>query len=60
MSNDISTMFTKEWNKKNGRRGWVGWKAKREKNITPDRYGEYVLNHRRGRKKNGRKYIHKF
>lgn len=51
MSNDISTMFTKEWNKKNGRRGWVGWQASKENNIEPKRYGEYVLNHRRGRRK---------
>lgn len=48
-------MFTKEQNRISGHKGWVGWKAKREKNISPDRYGEYVLNHRRGGKKNGRK-----
>lgn len=55
MSNDISTMFTKEQNRISGRKGWVRWKAMVEKNITPDQYGEYILNHRRGKgKRNGR------
>lgn len=54
MSNDISTMFTKEQNRISGRNGWVKWN-KIEKNITPDRYGGYILNHRRGKgKRNGR------
>lgn len=27
---DISTMYTKELNKKTGRKGWVGWKTEKE------------------------------
>ena len=29
MSNDISTMHTKEENKRSGRRGYVGWQSEK-------------------------------
>lgn len=52
MSNDISTMYTKEQNKQNGRRGWIGWCAEKETCIEPSKYGEYILKHRkRGKRK---------
>lgn len=50
---DISTMYTKELNKKTGRRGYVGWKSEKENSITPSEYGSYILqNRKRDRKKN--------
>lgn len=46
MSNDISTMFTKDQNKKTGRKGFFDWKGTK---ITA--YGDYILqNKRRGKK----------
>ena len=52
MSNDISTMYTKDQNKKSGRRGWVGWKSEKETSISPADYGSYILDKRkRGKKK---------
>ena len=51
MSNDISTMYTKEQNQKSGRRGWVGWKDNKEQNISPADYGNYILQHRKRGKK---------
>lgn len=47
MSNDISTMYTKDMNKKTGRTGWVGWKTEKETVIPPAYYGDYVLQHRK-------------
>lgn len=51
MSNDISTMYTKDENKKAGRRGYVGWQSEKETSIRPSDYGEYILQ----RKKRGKK-----
>ena len=52
MSDDISTMYTKDENKKAGRRGYCGWKSEKETVISPSYYGSYVLQKRkRGRKK---------
>ena len=50
MSNDISTMYTKEQNMKAGRHGWCDWKSEKETSISPAAYGEYVL-----RKKGGKR-----
>lgn len=47
MSNDISTMYTKELNKQSGRKGWIGWKSEKETSIEPAKYGEYILRHRK-------------
>ena len=44
---DISTMYTKELNKKTGRKGWVGWKTEKETNISPAEYGGYILQNRK-------------
>lgn len=43
MSKDISTMYTKELNKKTGRRGWYDWKVCKETVISPANYGDYIL-----------------
>ena len=51
MSNDISTMYTKDENKKAGRRGYVGWQSEKETSIRPSDYREYILQ----RKKRGKK-----
>ena len=52
MSNDISTMYTKDQNKKTGRRGYAFWKTDKETSITPAAYGDYILqNRKRGKKK---------
>lgn len=52
MSNDISTMYTKDQNKKSGRRGYVGWQVEKETVISPAAYGDYILQKRtRGKKK---------
>ena len=53
MSNDISTMYTKDKNNKAGRRGYVGWKSEKETFIRPLDYGDYILQ----RKKRGKKEI---
>ena len=42
MSNDISTMFSKEENKKNGRKGHYDFKHK-ETVIAPNHYGMFLL-----------------
>jgi hypothetical protein len=56
MSNDISTMYTKELNKQSGRKGWIGWKSEKETSIEPDKYGEYILRHRKiGNGKRGKR-----
>ena len=51
MSNDISTMYTKDRNKKAGRNGWTGCKAEKETAIRPADYGDYILQHRKRGKK---------
>ena len=52
MSNDISTMYTKDQNQKTGRRGYVGWKSEKETSIRPSDYGDYILQRRkRGKNK---------
>lgn len=43
MNNDISTTYTKEQNKKSGRRGYAGWQSEKETSISPADYGNYIL-----------------
>ena len=47
MSKDISTLFTKEENQKNGRRGYLDWKREKEAIISPRDYGMFVQGKRR-------------
>ena len=52
MSNDISTMYTKDQNKKAGRTGYIGWQTEKEVAISSAAYGDCVLqSKKRGRKK---------
>ena len=45
-------MYTKDQNKKTGRRGYLCWKNEKETSITPYAYGSYILqNRKRGKKK---------
>lgn len=55
MSNDISTMYTKDRNMKTGRKGWIGWKNEKETVINPASYGGYLLQRRKHTKKDGGK-----
>lgn len=48
---DISTMYTKDKNKKSGRRGYGNWKGEKENSISPASYGDYILHHNRKNKK---------
>ena len=52
MSNDISSMYTKDRNIRTGRNGYGMWKYEKEKSIKPSDYGDYILQHRkRGKNK---------
>lgn len=52
MSNDISTMYTKNENQKAGRKGYYMWKREKETSMSPSDYGNYILQHgKRGKKK---------
>ena len=52
MSNDISTMYTKDKNQKTGHKGYYMWKREKEKSIKPSDYGDYILQHgKRGKRK---------
>lgn len=52
MSNNISTMYTKNQNLKAGRKGYGAWKTEKETVIPPAAYGDYILQHRkRGKNK---------
>lgn len=51
MSNDISSMYTKDKNKKAGRRGYSLWKDEKVTIIPSASYIDYILqNRRRGKK----------
>lgn len=50
MSNDISSVYTRDKNKKAGRRGYCGWKREKEDAIRPCDYGDYILQRRKRRK----------
>lgn len=41
MSKDISTMYTKQKNKKAGRKGYGNWKREKEDVISPKKYGQF-------------------
>lgn len=47
MSKDISTMYTKEENKKSGRQGYAGWRVEKETVINPRDYGMFIQNRRK-------------
>lgn len=52
MSNDISTMYTKDKNQKTGRKGYYMWEREKETSISPSDYGDYILQRRkRGKNK---------
>ena len=43
MSCDISSMYTKDKNRKAGRRGYAYWQSEKETSISPAAYGDYIL-----------------
>lgn len=47
MSTDISSMYTKDQNKKAGRRGYSLWKREKVNIISPAAYGDYILQDKR-------------
>lgn len=51
MRNDISTMFTKDQNKKAGRKGFFDWKSIKITAIGPAAYGDYIIQSKRRCKK---------
>nr|DAO78682.1 MAG TPA: hypothetical protein [Caudoviricetes sp.] len=52
MSNNISTMYTKDKNQKAGRKGYGAWKKEKLTAISPAAYGDYILqNRKRGKKR---------
>lgn len=51
MSNDISTMYTKDRNMKSGRKGYSLWRYEKEAAISPAAYGNFVTQHRKRGKK---------
>ena len=51
MSNDISTMYTKDKNMKAGRKGYFHWQDEKEKVIRPSDYGDYISQQRNRRKR---------
>ena len=52
MSNDISTMYTKDQNQKTGRKGYYMWNREKQTSIRPSDYGNYILQRRkRGKNK---------
>lgn len=50
MSKDISTQYTKEQNKKCGRRGYGLWKHEKQDIISPKDYGMFLQKKGRGKK----------
>lgn len=53
MSNDIFSMYTKDQNKKTGRKGYGQWKHEKETFICPADYGNYIFEKKRGKKRCG-------
>lgn len=51
MSNDISTMYTKDRNMKTGRKGYGLWQYEKETAIAPAAYGDFVTQRRKRGKK---------
>ena len=42
MSNDISTVYTRNLNKTSGRRGYGDWKRSKDTIISPKAYGGFI------------------
>lgn len=55
MSNDISTMYAREENQKNGRKGYLFWSQEKIDGLPPNKYGSFVTAHKKGRKKHGKR-----
>lgn len=53
MSNDITTLYTREQNQKTGRKGYGYWKEEKVSAINPAQYGAFVTTRRK--KYGGRK-----
>ena len=53
MSNDISSMYTKDRNIRTGHKGYVQWKHEKETFIRPADYGNYIFEKKRGKKRCG-------
>lgn len=51
MSNDISTIYTKDRNMKSGRKGYGLWRDEKEAAISPAAYGDFVTQRRKRGKK---------
>lgn len=51
MSNDISTVFTKQQNVRTGRKGYAYWKREKISSIRPCDYGSYVILKKKNRRK---------
>lgn len=51
MSNDISTPYTKNLNKKEGRRGYAFYKREKETVISPRDYGIFIAKKKRRNKR---------
>ena len=47
MGKDITTMLTRERNKKCGRKGYAMWKLEKVNIISPKNYGEYLQKKKR-------------
>lgn len=47
MNKDISTMFTKQENLKNGRKGYGMYDCEKETVISPSKYGQFIMNRRK-------------
>lgn len=47
---DISTQYTKEENKKNGRKGYLFWRHEKETQMNVRYFGEFLSQHRRCKK----------
>lgn len=47
MSKDISTEYTKEKNKKCGRKGYCNFKSEKETIISPKDYGMFLQNYKK-------------
>ena len=57
MSNDISTLYTKEKNKKCGRYGYCQATHEKEQNIRPNEYGMFLAGRKRTKKNNNYKKV---
>lgn len=51
MSNDVTTMYTKDQQQKCGHRGYAFWKTEKITAIRPADYGDYILQKRKKRPK---------